>query len=68
MMARHGWQWHGDDQEDLHVLYEDNCRFFSNHQRRLVGKAFLQRAIWGELNKTEIAGLGAVSRVGEISR
>jgi hypothetical protein len=20
-------QWHGDDQEDFHVLYEDNCRF-----------------------------------------
>jgi hypothetical protein len=27
-MARHGGQWYEDDQEDFHVLYEDNCRLF----------------------------------------
>jgi hypothetical protein len=43
MMARHGGQWHEDDQEDFHVLYEDNCRFF-DHQSLQIDAPLPPRA------------------------
>lgn len=52
----------------LAMLFTDRSERLVCPLAKLVRKVLLLRAIWGELNKAEIASLGAVFRVGEMGR